>query len=161
MCFDHLKLALLPAITAHNIEEWIAIPYFRGELDPESSFAAQPWHVIELSLLLVTVVPVAIVIWASTGKQRRSKDWTICWIATIFLTNVFAPHIPSSIYTWGYTPGVATALIVLLPICASILRIGWREHRLTMSQYSSALILGVVSLPLAIATTFGIARVLT
>ena len=160
MDFSRLRWMLLPAITSHNLEEWLFIPCFREELEATSSFAAQPWQLIELGLLIVTFVPAVIVIWASTGAQQQHKDWAICWIASIFFANVFAPHIPASILVSGYTPGIATAILVVLPISLWLFSSALREARLTRSQLAISFVCGSITLPVAIFLTLQIAELL-
>ena len=153
---------LVPAIAVHNLEEWLTIPYF-----PETStvfdtgLAAPPWQVMEIALVIVTLLPAAIITWAATGPQRTHKDWAICWIGSIFCVNVFVPHVSASILAIGYTPGVASAVIVNLPLCLLLLRRALVERRVTRSQLAAAFVVGTISLPLFIVLSFQVADVLT
>lgn len=161
MRFDNLKWVFLPAIAVHNFEEWLTTPYFPG---PSAIFGsglvAPSWQVMEIALVIVTLLPVAIIIWAATGLQRVYKDWAICWLASIFFINVFVPHVPASVLAAGYSPGVVTAVLVNLPLCLLLFRYALVEGRITKPQLAGAFVVGAISLPLFILLSFGIAGAL-
>lgn len=151
----------LPAIAVHNFEEWLTTPYFPvPSVIFGSEFVAPSWQVMEIALVLVTLLPSAIIIWAATGLQRVYKDWTVCWLASIFCINVFVPHVPASILTGAYSPGVLSAVCVILPLCLLIFRQALLERRVTKPQLAGAFAAGAISLPLFILLSFSVAGLL-
>ncbi len=160
MKFIHCRLALVPAIAAHNFEEWLFLPEFVGRTEKLFTFSTDPSKVVEVGLLIVTLIPAAVVAWALIGAQREYKDWMVCWVASIFFANVFIPHIFFSIIELGYTPGIITAVVALLPLSISLFRAARTERRLTQSQIVSCLFAGVLSLPLAILSTLKVAEII-
>jgi Protein of unknown function with HXXEE motif len=47
---------------------------------------------------------------------RWSRPGLITLLATIMLVNVVVPHVPLALFSGGYAPGLATALLLNLPI---------------------------------------------
>ncbi|MEO1246897.1 MAG: HXXEE domain-containing protein [Pseudomonadota bacterium] len=162
MRFNALRWTFLPAVAVHNFEEWLTIPYFPDEGTTfNSGLAAPPWQVMEIALVIVTLLPSAIIIWAATGLQRVHKDWAICWLGSIFCANVFVPHVAASILTMGYTPGVASAIVLILPLCLLLFRQALVERRVTKLQLAGVFVIGAISLPLLIVLSFHAAELLT
>ena len=146
-----LRWALIPAIAAHNFEEWLTFPLFG--LDASRTLArfglslrSVPWAVTELALIAVTVIPALVIIYAATGQQRRTKDFLVSMLAGIFFANVFLPHIPSAIVAGGYTPGLVTATLINLPLCLAVWRRSIAEGILSRRQVTAAAGLGAMAL---------------
>ena len=59
--------------------------------------------------------------WSATGRETRLKTGSQTLVAWILLLNVLAPHVPAAIWLGGYAPGVATAVLVNLPLCAWVI----------------------------------------
>jgi hypothetical protein len=146
-------LALVAAL--HNFEEWLTFPIF-GEVG--GRFASRldvrvtelPWEAIQLGLLIVTLAPALVVLWASTGRERWVKNFLVLMVAGIFLANVFAPHVPAALLAGGYSPGVATAVAVNLPFCILLFRAAIKERVLPRNAVFLAGGLGAFSLPLIV-----------
>jgi hypothetical protein len=142
---------LIPAVAAHNFEEWLTFPSFRpgGGAALERlglSLQAEPWAVTQLALVMVTAIPALIVIFAAFGRQSRTKDFLVCVVAGIFFANVFLPHIPSAIAAQGYTPGLITATLINLPLCLALWRSAVAEGILSLRQVVGAGVLGAIAL---------------
>ncbi|MEQ1724527.1 MAG: HXXEE domain-containing protein [Sphingopyxis sp.] len=162
MTFRTLSFLLIVVIAAHNFEEWLTFPHF-GEIMSLvrakvglSMAAPPPWPVMQMALILVTVLPALIILWANTGRANAVKTWLICWTASIFLANVFIPHIPASFILGGYSPGVLTAVLVNLPFCMLLLMKARTEKLLTGMQLAAAVGAGFLTLPMALAAVFAI-----
>ena len=164
LTFHRLVPLLILAIAAHNFEEWLTFPYY-GELSAvlgkrlgfETS--PKPWPIVQGGLVFVTVVPTVLLIFARQTSKAWGA-WVICWIASIFLANVFIPHIPAMVLIYGYAPGGITALFVNLPLTILVLLKAKREQLLTRRQVRVAMVTGVMSLPLSIGVAFAIGRVI-
>jgi hypothetical protein len=163
--FDVLRWVLVPAIALHNFEEWLTFRDYRGMSAPLSQLlgmkATQPdWPATQFALMLVTLLPAAMIISCSIGRQSARKDWAICWISGIFFANIFVPHIPATIAAGGYSPGIVTAILVNLPLSLLIFRAVRREGRLSVAQLTLAMVAGLTTLPLAIAVAYFVAKAL-
>jgi Protein of unknown function with HXXEE motif len=159
--FKTLSYLLILIITAHNFEEWLTFPHF-GELSEVIGrkfgmhAAPKPWPVVQGGLIFVTVVPALIIVLAKqTGKSWG--PWLICWMAAIYLANVFVPHIPAMIMLGGYAPGGFTALLLNLPLTVLVLRQARREQLLSRNEIAITVVAGVLSLPFAITLAFAVA----
>jgi hypothetical protein len=102
-----------------------------------------------LALIVVTVVPVLVLGWATTGRSSGVKREVVAVIAAALLWNVFLPHISAIIVLRGYAPGGLTALVVNLPFCLYLFRRSLIEQMLTRVQLTLALILGLFLLVIA------------
>lgn len=146
-----LRWALIPAIAAHNFEEWLTFPMFgQGASETLERFGvglqSPSWPVTQLALILVTIVPALIVTYGALGRQTRTKHFLVSAIAGIFFVNVFVPHVPSAIASGSYTPGVVTATVVNLPLCLALWRSALRERLLTLQQVIGAVLFGAIAL---------------
>jgi hypothetical protein len=150
MRYSILRWALIPAIALHNFEEWLTFPYFRQsyeEMIERIGLGIQPpsWAVTQLALVIATIIPVFGIALAARGQRSRIKDFFICFIAAVFLANAFLPHIPAVIVMGGYAPGVITAVLINLPLCAWLLHSAVRERILSVQQAAACVVLGAVS----------------
>lgn len=47
---------------------------------------------------------------------RWSRPGLVSLLATIMLVNVVVPHVPLALFSGGYAPGIATAILLNVPI---------------------------------------------
>lgn len=159
-----LGALLAAAITAHNLEEWLTWRSFEGasqDFREALGFARsmQPsWPETQIALVLVTIAPVALLVWANTGPHSKAKVWATSWIAAIFLINVFIPHVPQSVLAGGYSPGLLTATLVNFPLCLAIIYRSAKQGLLAPFELAAILVAGLVSLPLVIALAYAVAN---
>ncbi len=161
-----------PLFLIHNTEEGIAMARWANRALPgllEQVRAAVPPELLpppagELlarfqpptagafawSAALATVLP-AIAYWAGAARGPRSR-WTVLavWLQAVFLVTVLVPHLAASLWLRRYTPGVATALLVNLPLSWVLLRAAVREgvvtpRALAVFGVSAAVALGVLA----------------
>jgi hypothetical protein len=162
--FYRLVPLLVFAIAAHNFEEWLTFHHF-GELSGAMGqrlgleIRPKPWPIVQGALVFVTVVPVLLLLLGKWG-QKTWGAWLISWIASIFLANVFIPHIPSMILSGGYAPGGITAVLVNFPLAVLVLSQARKEELLTKLQIGLAVLVGVISLPIAIQLAYAVAQAL-
>lgn len=160
--FATLRWLLIPAIALHNFEEWLTFPIY-GETGaviaaklgiprPETS-----WPALQFGLVLVTVLPALAIIFGARRNERWG-DWLVCATGSIFLANVFLPHLPAALIVGGYTPGLLTALLVNLPLVSLLLMAADREGRLSRLQIFLAIVVGVILLPLALFSVLAIGQ---
>jgi Protein of unknown function with HXXEE motif len=161
--FRGLVPLLIIAIAAHNFEEWLTFPHF-GELTGAVGqrlgieIQPKPWPIVQGALVFVTVVPVIILI-----LRQRTKNpwgvWAIGWITSVFLANVFIPHIPAMILFGGYAPGGITAVLVNLPLTILALKKALSESLLSIWQIGLLLAVGILTLPAAVQLAYAVARI--
>lgn len=165
MRYSVLSWLLIPAIALHNFEEWLTLARY-GDVGAKLaaslgvSIMAPPAPVITSSLLLVTIVPAILVVAGSVGTPSRLKTRLVCFVASIYLANVFLPHAPVALLVRGYAPGVATALMINLPLCVLLLRQAKRERNLSAREVGVVIGLATFSLPIFIAATLWISGLL-
>jgi hypothetical protein len=156
--YSHLRWALIPAIAAHNFEEWLTFPRVRrgvgNTLDGLGIGLQSPtWDVTQLALILVTLVPACVVTYSALAKGGRSKDFIVSIVAGIFFANVFIPHIPSALANSGYSPGVVTAGLAIFPVCLLLWRSAVVEGVLSRTQVVGSALIGLLLLLPAIVAT--------
>jgi len=156
--YKTLRWWLIPVIAAHNFEEWLTFPVYgeTGQIIASHlgiPFQPLPWPVMQLALILVTIIPALVIIWASIGRQNRWKNGAIYFIAGIFFANVFLPHIPAAILAHGYSPGILTAVFVTFPFC---LVLGWLVVRENVLPLRHVLFLSMSSAVLLIPSIIGV-----
>ena len=165
MRYNVLSWLLIPAIALHNFEEWLTLPQYGdvGVILAQRlgvSVAAPSGSVFAVALTLVTIVPAILVVAGSTGTPSRKKTWLVCFVASVYLANVFLPHVPAALFAGSYVPGVATALMINLPLCVLLLRQAKRERNLSAREIGVVIGLATFSLPIFIAATLWISGLL-
>lgn len=150
-----LRWLLAPVAALHNFEEWLTFPNsreaggrFASSLDVRVTQLS--WEAVQLGLIIVTIAPTVVVLWASTGRESRLKNFMVLLVAGVFLANVFVPHVPAAILASGYSPGVATAVAINLPFCILLFCAAIREQVLPRNAALLAGALGALSLPLIV-----------
>lgn len=159
-----MRWALIPVVAAHNFEEWLTFPLFGNVPQTAAArlglpFEPPSWTATQIALVLVTVLPAFVVIWASFGRQRLIKDMLVCGIAGIFFANIFIPHLPLSIAIGGYSPGVVTAIVINLPFCLFLWRCAVRESILSARHIVIAGSLGLFALVPSIVIAYAVSNI--
>jgi hypothetical protein len=146
----------------HNAEEWITEPRF-GSITPTlrdrfPGLIARPsLQVLQIGWSLVTLVPAFIVLAAATAGRSRVPDWLVCWVTSIYLANVFYPHLLEFSMSRTYAPGVVTAVFVNLPFAILLLRRALFEQYVSGRQLAAAVCAGFLGQPIVLAVVFIIA----
>lgn len=160
--FVTCRWLLIPVIALHNAEEWITEPRF-GSITPTLRnhfpgwFTPPSFRVLQVGWILVTLVPAVIVLAAASAGRSRVLDWLVCWVTSIYLANVFYPHLLEFLMSRTYSPGVVTAAFVNLPFAIVVLRRALLEQYLSGRQLAAAVCAGVVGQPIVLAVVFIIA----
>jgi hypothetical protein len=150
-----LQRLIAVELALHNFEEWLTFPRF-GEVTSDMlarlghPVAAPPWSATQIALALATIVPTIIVFAAAARTSSKRWTWLALWVQAQLGANVLLPHIPAALLARGYSPGIATALIVNLPFTIVFIRRTLREGHLPMRSVASACLAGVIAMPLAI-----------
>ena len=146
----------------HNLEEAVTMPSFaplmREHLSgfaPSGLLAATEhlaWFYI--ALIVATLVPFFVVLVAVKKPASRAAAWAVVLVQSIFLVNVFAPHVPAALVLRGYAPGVVTALALQLPFSVLFLRRSVREGAVSKAGVALALGLALPALVLLLGTLY-------
>ncbi len=141
MSFRTLEWLFPLVITLHNAEEALWLPGWWKR--------AGRWHApvapgaFRFAVAVVTVLAYAIT-WLSAGSGKQSV-WTYLAFGCIAaaLANVLIPHVAASIALRSYIPGVATAVLLNLPVSSLLVVHALREGYVS-GWKSVAYSLGVV-----------------
>ena len=144
--FRSLQWLFPLAVTIHNLEEAIWLPRWSA-LHP----AYVPWQISPLAFRIgvVLLTAAAFFITAKSVRAIGKRVWTyllLAYVAAMFL-NVFVPHLLGSLYLRAYTPGVVSAVVVVLPVTALLLIRAVRERTIA-TPLIATLVFGI---PVAIA----------
>jgi hypothetical protein len=157
LSYRSIQRLLAVVVALHNAEEAVtAATYLTrvGELVESvpalrDSGLPPSLHQLYTGLVIVTLVPALLIVWATTGGDSVSKREVVSVIATALLWNVFLPHLSAMVIFRGYAPGGLTALAINLPFCIYFFRRSLRERILTPRQIVLAMILGLFLLVIA------------
>lgn len=157
---------LIPVVTMHNAEEWIAEPHY-GSISPMLQtrvmgfVAPPPIEVLHIGWIIVTLIPALIVVSAASAGRSRMLNWLVCWVACAYLANALVPHLLEFAMSRSYAPGVVTAGFIVLPFAFVLLRRAVVERYLSAGQLVAAISAAVVSQVLVVAAIYAIASALT
>lgn len=74
---------------------------------------------------------------------RTGRPLPVALTAATMLVNVAVPHVPAAVRARGYSPGVVTAVALVLPVTASHLAAADRQGVLTRGQLRRCLLAGL------------------
>ncbi len=161
---SYRTLQWLVAIFAalHNFEEALTIPSYAPEVRqrlaqvlPSTVLAATEdlsWFYVALAV--ATIVPILVVLVATTVRPSRGATWAVAFVQSLLLVNVFVPHIPAAVVLGGYAPGLATAVAINLPYSVYFLRRSVREGALGRGEAVLAVALAVPALVVGLGTLY-------
>lgn len=119
------------SLVLHDTEEYLTFPTFLRSFSPlqrwvpRASLLQNP-HNIHLALVMATVLPLAVIVWAIL---RPNKGLLIAalLLESVLLVNAFW-HIFAAFVRGGYAPGVITAVLINLPFGIYVLRRAVKEQ---------------------------------
>ena len=144
---------LPPVLALHNLEEAVFLPRYLPDVLSRLPIGALTSAVnprgLQVALLIATVVPLGVSVWAAIRPSSRTALWLVLAVwATLLLNAVW--HIGASVLLFrGYAPGVVTAVLLNLPLSVLALRGALREQWLTR-RARWALLPGAVALHLIV-----------
>jgi len=132
---DASLLWLIPALVAvHNLEEALtfrrALPAVRERAPAFARAIVERVTYPQLlaALALATLVPLAVVLWAQARPGSRAALWAALTLQAVMALNAVS-HAAASLFVMrGYSPGVATALLLNLPFSIYLFRRAARER---------------------------------
>jgi hypothetical protein len=158
MSYQSLEWLFPIVIAVHNTEEAIWLPGW--------SKRAVLWHSpvtpgsFRFAVVVLTVLAIAIT-WLSAASGKQTF-WTYlafgCIVAT--LANVLIPHVLATVALRNYMPGLATAVLLNLPVLSLLVVMALREGYVS-GWKSVAFCLGVSgALAVSIPALFKLGRIL-
>ena len=85
---------------------------------------------------------------------RRARPELPGVLAAAMLVNVLVPHVPAAVRARGYAPGLASAVLLVLPVTASYLQLARAGGVLTDEELRDCLVIGaglvVVGVPVGL-----------
>ncbi|WP_164013873.1 HXXEE domain-containing protein [Pyxidicoccus trucidator] len=122
------------AFALHNLEEAIWLPgwsRYAGRFHP-------PVGAVELRFALAVLTVGGFLLTAMA--LRRGGRWFLALTGLwgVMLLNVLFPHLLATVALGRYAPGLATALLLILPVNAYLLRRAFQERALTPGRFARA-----------------------
>jgi hypothetical protein len=158
---------LVPAFALlHNLEEALTVPRY-APLVRERLSGIAPAALMTATghpswfygaLLAATIVPALVVLVAVTRPMTRATAYAVMFVQSLFLVNVFVPHVPAALLLGGYAPGVVTAVVLELPFSVYFLRRSVREGAVSRRGALMTVALACPGLLLVLGTLYWLAR---
>ncbi len=146
------------SLVLHDTEEYFTFPAFFQSANrllhwlPTPVLLQNTQH-LHFALLMATVLPLAVVIWA---VLRPSKALLVAalFLESVLLVNAFW-HMLAAVVNRGYVPGVITALLINLPFGVYVLRRAVREQWIGLRTASIMIAVAVVLHIVAVGSLLG------
>lgn len=153
LSYTSVQWLAFACLALHNLEEALTmrsyLPRIRellGAHAPAGLASAIPTPAqFYAALAGATLIPLILVIVATTGKPSKLKFYLVALVQAQVLLNVFVPHVPAAYALGGYAPGLITAVLVNLPFSVYFFRRSLNESRVTRR---GLLVMLLVALPL-------------
>jgi len=128
------------ALAAHNAEEAVyARQWVLANADVLSQYTGRNrleiWAgpAFRLSLLGLTLALLILATLAARARQRGAAIYLLLGVLAVFVANAVIPHIAGALALRAYVPGVATAILLVIPVSAwvyvSTIRDGFATRR--------------------------------
>lgn len=156
--------AVLAVTLVHDLEELATVPaaLARPPLAPlmgrHGISPSRAWSAFSALNWAVSAAATAAVVFGVRGGRPGPP----ALVAATMLTNVAVPHLPAALRARGYTPGLISAVVLVLPVTARHLLLARRHGALTAAELrrlmAAAGALVVLGLPLGLAMAVCLAR---
>ncbi len=147
MEFHTLTWFFCGAITLHNIEEAIFLPTW--------SQSAGPWHhpvnafEFRFAVIFLTLIAYLLAFLCQIESAAHFCRYLISGYALAMMLNVLFPHLAATIVMKKYAPGLATGLVLNLPVTTLLILAAFKENLIVPSVFiytAPATILGILLL---------------
>jgi len=156
MNFNFLAWIFVVVIAIHNFEEALLLPKW--------SRSAGHWHapvgehefrfaVIVLTLLAGLIAFLAV-------RRYEVGICLLCGYALAMALNVLLPHVAATVAMRRYAPGTATAVLLNLPVCVSLLVTAGQEHLVSWRTFAWVAPLTIAGILGSIPILFRMGRVI-
>lgn len=133
MSFTLLCWLFAACITFHNLEEALWLPRW--------SQSAGRWHhpvgarEFRFALGVLTALAYGAAYLAGVSGKESLGAYLISGYALAMLLNVFFPHLLATLIMRRYAPGMATAVLLNLPVTFSLLYQGFQQSYIRLSTF--------------------------
>ena len=138
------------ALAAHNAEEALFAQKWalaNGELLKQYTGRdlAETWagSGFRLSLVGLTLLLLALAVAAARAPKRGAAVYLLLGVLAVFAANALFPHVAGALMLQGYVPGVATAILFVLPVAAWVFVATLREDYATRRGSFTAATVGM------------------
>lgn len=149
---------LIVSFAIHNLEEALHICN-HPVVFPKSFFKPLSCEQFVFATIVLTVISLIAYIAALRTTKKATYLFISTAIAAALLINAFIPHIAVAIYTLHYTPGVYSAIFLLVPLSIYIL-IQNRKASESVRQFAKYVIAGIAAGYLLFVITLLISKLL-
>jgi hypothetical protein len=150
--------ALIAAFLLHNAEETITICHYPIE-NPFPSMQPASCSQFIVAVSILSVAGLAAFIIAMRTKKYPVYNFISTGLAASLLFNVLMPHLFVAIYTLHYTMGLATAILMNLPLSLMVLSKN-RPHYKSTTLFFKTIFIFLILGYLLFAITIGLAKIL-
>jgi hypothetical protein len=158
LSYKTLQWLVFVFLALHNLEEGLTAPAYIPEIKnllsgrvPDALLASLPTPgQFYAALLGATVVPLALIAFATTGRPTPFKSYLVVAVQAVVFLNVFVPHVPAAVALGGYAPGVFTAVLINLPFSLIFFRRSLDESRVRPAGLALVLALALPALVLSV-----------
>jgi hypothetical protein len=140
------------ALAAHNAEEGLfAQKWALANVELLKQYTgrdlAQTWagSGFRLSLVGLTLLLLALAVAAARAPKRGAAVYLLLGVLAVFAANALFPHIAGALILQAYVPGVATAILFVLPVVAWVFISTLREDYATRRGSFTAATVGIAS----------------
>jgi hypothetical protein len=129
MDFRRLQWLFPVAVTLHNAEEAIWMPGWEVRHLEHTVGHLPGAGAIRTGLIVLTLAAFAVTYLSARKGPKTIWAYLTFGYIVAMLANVFVPHLPAAILFRGYAPGLATAVLINLPVMSLLAirmaREGW------------------------------------
>ena len=115
------------ALAAHNAEEALTAPSWAlANIELLKQYTrpglAETWAGprFRVSLFVLTLVLLVLAVVSARAPKRSAAVYLLLVVLAVFAANALFPHILGAVFLEAYVPGVATAVLVVLPVAILI-----------------------------------------
>ena len=133
MAFDRLAWLFAVAVSVHNLEEAVWLPKWSASCGRwHRPVAAGPFR---FTVAALTLAAWAAVFLAVLGGRESIGAYLTAGYALAMLLNVVFPHLLAVVVLRRYAPGIATALVLNLPVTLLLLQKAFADGFVSPSRF--------------------------
>ena len=134
MSFIELRWLFPLAVTLHNLEEAIWLPAWSDKAGkwrhPVAPFA------FRFAVAVLTALAFIVTIWSTIAGPESVGTYLLTGYALGMLLNVLLPHLMATMALRNYMPGLATAVLLNLPVTILLLHSAFREGFVSFPSFA-------------------------
>lgn len=150
---------LLPfAFMLHNGEEALTLSRVNLNINTPYPYTLSQFVI---AVILFTILGFVLVFFKGIYKKPEYYTFAITGFAGMLFLNVFLPHLIISLLTLSYTPGLISAVFILLPLTSIILWKTYQSKRLSGKQIMLSIATGGIIGSILVAIFLGVGRLIS